>query len=282
MIAGRDKGPTKKTMNMYQPGDYVLFDAGPKVIPKMSTRMKGPFKVVQQFKNDVQVRNLVTDAIVDYSLADLSPFFGSKQDAIEAARRDHDQHEVESIVSYHGNHDDRYNLEFMVKFADGEIVELTYTPDLRCDALMAYCAERRYLYHITMDVKLAKRWISNVRKENIKAVPGQSAFIDIRVFGGRWYDSLQIPDYHNTNYVMEFKFTHWERDKKYLSTGVPTPEADYTGQRKRIVGKYLVTDQLDVMDNYKIWCFGDNTAFDPDSMVLLDEEMVRRYPRLRE
>ena len=147
MIADRDKGPTKKTMNMYQPGDYVLFDTGPKVTPKMSTRMKGPFKVVQQFKNDVQVRNLVTDAVVDYSLADLSPFFGSKQDAIEAARRDHDQHEVESIVSYHGNHDDRYNLEFMVRFADGEIVELTYTPDLRCDALMAYCADRRYLSH---------------------------------------------------------------------------------------------------------------------------------------
>jgi hypothetical protein len=151
---------------------YVLFDAGLKVIPKMSTRIKGPFKVVQQFKNDVQVRNLVTDAIVDYSLTDLSLFFESKQDAIEADRIDHDQHEVQSIMSYYGNHDDRYNLEIIVKFADGEIFELTYTQDLRCEALMTYL-----YHHITMDVKLAKRWTSNVRKENIITVSSWSECI---------------------------------------------------------------------------------------------------------
>ena len=40
--------------NMYQTGDYVMFDTGPKPKPKMSSRHRGPFRVIAQVKNDVQ------------------------------------------------------------------------------------------------------------------------------------------------------------------------------------------------------------------------------------
>jgi hypothetical protein len=33
--------------------------------------------------------------------------------------------------------------------------------------------------------------------------------VDLKVFGGRWYESLDLPDWRDTQYVMEFQYTHW-------------------------------------------------------------------------
>jgi hypothetical protein len=57
--------------NLFVKGDLILFDSGSKPNPKMSSRHKGPYRVIDHTKNDVQVRNLVTDAILKYSSHDL-------------------------------------------------------------------------------------------------------------------------------------------------------------------------------------------------------------------
>ena len=281
LVSKRSGTLRKHQLNKFQPGDYVLFDAGVRVVPKMATRLKGPFVVVKQIDNDVHVRNLVTDALFDFSLCDLTPFFGSKKDALEAARRDHNQHEVESVLSCKGNYEERYNLEFLVKFADGEIIELTYTPDLRCEALFSYCNQFRYLKHITMDVAMAKKWISSINKQNIMMKPGQTVFVDIRIFGGRYYESLDLPDWRQACYVMELQFSHWHGDAKFYSTGVATPDDKYQGSRKKIVGKYLLTGWTDVMTTYKVYCFAETTEFDPATMILVDDALAKVYPRLK-
>ena len=58
-------------LNKFQPGDFVLFYAGVKVVPKMGTRLKGPSVVVKQVYSDVHVRILVSDALFDFLLCDL-------------------------------------------------------------------------------------------------------------------------------------------------------------------------------------------------------------------
>ena len=131
----------------------------------MSTRLRGPFEVVQQSKNDVQVRNIATGAITEFSVSDLEPFFGDKDTALHAARRDHDHHEVDCILSYRGNHQPPVHSPL---FMDGDVVELTYTPDLRCEAFMNFCDARRYLKHMTFNSKLAQRCISSKKKEDIR------------------------------------------------------------------------------------------------------------------
>ena len=108
------------------------------------------------------------------------------------------------MLSYRGNHDERSNLQFTLPFTDGDVIELTYTPDLRCEALMRFCEQRRYLMHMTFDSKLATKWISGKRKQDITMRPGQIVYVDIRVFGGRWYESLELSDWQNLSYVMEF------------------------------------------------------------------------------
>ena len=55
---------------------------------KLDAKFLGPFAVIQQYKNDVTVRNLITDDISVFHCNRLKPFFGSKEEAKEAALRD--------------------------------------------------------------------------------------------------------------------------------------------------------------------------------------------------
>ena len=267
--------------NLYKAGDLVLFDAGPKPNPKMASRHKGPFEVIRQRSNDVQVRDVNTGVVTEYSVGDLSPFFGSKNVAAQLALRDQEQHEVDCILSYRGNHDERYNCQFMVRFSDGDVRELTYTPDLRCEAFLNYCQSRRELYHITFDTALAKKFIRERNKQTISTVkPGDIAYVDLRVFGGRWYESLELPDWRNVTYVMEFQYTHWYMDKSFARNGYP--DKNFSGTKTKISGKYILGGATDVWTTYKVWCFGETLNFDPSTMVLVSDELAATHPRILE
>ena len=99
----------KSAHNSYQPGDYVTFYRGTPH-PKMAAKYKGPYCVVSQYKNDVQCRNLITDALLKFSTDDLEPFFcSSNQEAFEAALRDQEQFKVRAILSYTGDSHDIQN-----------------------------------------------------------------------------------------------------------------------------------------------------------------------------
>jgi hypothetical protein len=70
----------------------VFYDAGPKPHPKMASRHKGPYEVVRQNKNDVQVRDIVTGVVLEFCVVDLDPFIGDRSEAVIAARHDQEQH----------------------------------------------------------------------------------------------------------------------------------------------------------------------------------------------
>ena len=63
LLEKRFKDQYESKQNKYQPGDLVLFDAGPKPHPKMAARFKGPFEVVHQYRNDVDCRDLISGAV---------------------------------------------------------------------------------------------------------------------------------------------------------------------------------------------------------------------------
>ena len=284
LISERAKGQDVTKQNKYQPGDFVLFDRGPKYFPKMSTRLKGPFEVIQQFKNDVQVRNVITGAIPrsNFSVEHLSPFFGSRDEAIRAAGHDHEQSLVIEVVSYCGNAEDRYNLEFELKFADGDVVNKAYDLDIRCEAFFQFCDSRRYLKHVTFDtVAMGKQFMTEKRRQDIIMAPGDRAFIDLRVFGGRWYESLELPDWRTSSYVMEFRYTNWLAEKaKFRKTGQVTPNHQYMGNRRTICGYYVVGGAPYEYNAYDVWCYGENQNFDAATMILVDAELASKYPRI--
>jgi hypothetical protein len=121
-----------ETQNKYQAGDFVLLERN-KSVPrpnKLSPDFLGPFEVISQNKNDVTTRNLVYGNVREYCVERLKPFFGSREDAVDLAKRDTDQYDVDRIVSYRGDPETRITMEFFVLFKSGDSVWLPYSQDI--------------------------------------------------------------------------------------------------------------------------------------------------------
>jgi hypothetical protein len=257
-----------KEQNRYQSGDYVTFDAG-RPRPKLSCRFKGPYRVVSQYKNDVSCRNLVTDALVEFSVTDLEPFFAdTAEQAFEAALRDQDQFRVRAVLSYRGDSRTRSKMTFTVAFEDGDIVELPWSKDLECEAYYTFCEAHPHLYHLTLDTTMAKRFQQQLRKEPITSVHlGDTVYVDLRFFGDEWYEALLLPDAASSSYVFQFKYTHW-----YHKTS-----------HKKISGRMeLHPNHTYALDGYAVYCWGTHLQFDPSRMTLVNAALVFQYPRIME
>ena len=254
-------------VNQYQAGDYVTYDSGPKPHPKLSCRHKGPYRVVSQYKNDVECRNLVTDALVTFSLADLEPYFASSSDAAyDAALRDQDQYLVKAVLSYTGDSRRRTTMTFTIEFADGDIIPLPWSPDIEGDAYYHFCEQRPHLYHLTLDAKMAKRFQTQLRREDITSVKlGDIAYVDLRFFGDVWYEALGLPDFATASYVFAFTYSHW-----YHKTS-----------KKKISGYVnLKPDITYSLDGYLVYCWGTRLDFDPATMTIVDAALCAQYPAI--
>ena len=265
---GEEKGKEVPN-NCFQPGDFVTFDSGPKPHPKMSCRYKGPYEVVKQYRNDVDCRSLITGAIVQFSLTDLQPFFcHSREEAFDAATRDQQQFMVARIISYTGDSRTRTSMLFKVQFADGDIRELPWSPDLLCEAYYKFCESRPYLYHLTLDTRMAKKFKTQLNKQDISTVkPGDKVYLDLRFFGDSWYESLQLPDYETASYVLEMEYTKWyhkNSKRKISSTLVLLPQHTYC------------------LDGYLVYCWGSIKIFNTSTMILVNEDLLQTYPKIAE
>ena len=278
--------------NMYQTGDYVLFDTGTKPNPKMSSRHRGPFCVIAQVKNDVQVRNLITDAIHIYSVHDLEPFYGNADSAFEAACHDDKQYVMTCVISYAGNCQRRTETSFTCEFADGTVSEITWTRDILCEAFYDFCRTKPYLYHLTLPASEATKFIAMKNRTDItKVKPGDVVYVDLRYFGGRWFESLGKPNAPTSSYVMEYQYTHWYHDLSHggQSAGATRSQNGRTFKKNDISGKFLLLEghvpeksYAFHWKTYMVFCWGEHLVFDPESKILVDEALTRSYPRILE
>ena len=261
------KGISPQRQNQYQPGDFVLFDKGAKVYPKMSHRYLGPFQVISQYKNDIDCKHLVTGVVTKVDVRDVKLYPGDREQAYKMAMRDHDQHEIDTILYYTGDRERRSTMLFTVRFKDGDIRELPYSQDLFDSiAYEEFCSSKPYLHHLIYTTDGAAKYISEKRKQSITTVqPGDEVYVDIRVFGDDWYDALQLPDSPTVTYVMQFMLTHWyhKTSKKLISVKNPMTKATYR------------------FDNYHVKCFV-HRDFDPTTMVLVDSDFALRFPQVNQ
>ena len=210
---------------------------------------------------------MITDALITFSVGDLEPHFTSSEEAAyDAALRDQDQFPVKAILGYTGDSRTRTAMTFTVEFEDGDIVRLPWSHDLACTAYYSFCERHPHLYHLTLDVKMAKRFQTQLRKEDITSVKvGDTAFVDLRFFGDLWYEQLGLPDYTTSSYVFEFTYTHWF----------------HKTSKKKISGCLVLKRDLSYsLDGYLVYCWGANLVFDPARMILVDNSLVAAYPQL--
>ena len=266
LIEERRDDQCEISLNRFQAGDLVLFDAGPKPKPKLSSRFRGPFEVIAHERNDVEVRDLIDGAVKRFSSEDLELFNGTRESAYEAALRDRDQYVVSRIVSYSGDSSKRMSMRFKVEFADGEIVDLPWSYDLLCSAYYEFCESKPFLQHLALDAALAKRFQQSKRKEDITQIrPGSVVYIDLRFFGDDFYEQLGLPDAHTTSYVMEFKYTHWY----------------HKNSRKKLSGEFVLAPHMTYgLDGYAVFAWGSNTTFEVSTMILVDEQLLLQYPAI--
>jgi hypothetical protein len=259
------KGAPEGKQNQYQPGDFVLFDKGAKVHPKMSHRFFGPYEVKHQQKNDLDVQNLVTHQHVTVSVEDVKLYAGSRERAYKMAMRDQDQHVVDTIISFTGNSELKSSMMFTIRYQDGDIREMAWTPDLDDSvAYEAFAKRHAYLHHLQWTSSLAAKWMANMRKQEITTCqPGDTIYINIRVFGDDWYDELLLPNSALNTYVAEFSCTNWyhRKSRRVISIASRTAKTTYR------------------LNNLHVFRYVHLT-YNPATMVLIDDDFVLKYPQV--
>ena len=261
------RGVLPDEQNLYQPGDLILFDKGAKVHPKMSHRYAGPCKVKVQYKNDIDCQHLVTGQVVRVDVQDVKLYPGNEETAYQMALRDHDQHEIDSILFYHGDRERRSTMIFTIRFKDGDVREVPYSQDL-FDSIPyeEFCTKKPYLYHLIFPVDRAKTYIAEKRNQPITDYkPGDEVYVNLRVFGDVWYEALELPDSHILTYVAQYQFTHWYHKNSHRVLSI----------------KNVLTHKTFRFDNYHVHCFV-HREFDASTMILLDEDMVAKYPQVNQ
>ena len=156
--------------NRFHKGDFVFYriDKSKPRPSKLSPEFLGPFEVINQVKNDVEVRNLVYGHIKFLPVDRLKPFHGSKEEAVALAQRDTEQYLVDRILAYKGDPKVRTTMEFEVLFVDGSVVWLGYSQDIfLMEQFAAFCTSTPGLYFLQYTVKVAQQSIQNLNKQPI-------------------------------------------------------------------------------------------------------------------
>ena len=268
LVAKRTEKNEKQ--NLYQPGDLIFHKLPTdKPLPsKLRCRYEGPYEVLRQYKNDVECRHLAMGDVQTFFVEHCKPYIGgSREKAIELARIDADQYVIESILAHRGDPHMRTSMEFYVKFQDDEKPRWrVWDRDLFNSQQYAdYCKSKPALFQLVFDERISKDSARRLNSENITEVkPGDKVFLDLRFYGTEWYRQVNLPEKDFKTYVVECVYQNW----------VPR-----SNQRK-ITAFVSITDDLFTFDHVDVFEYGSVKVFDQDSMVLVDNFLIRKFPRI--
>ncbi len=256
-------------INQYQPGDYVLkqIDMSKPRPSKLHPQFLGPYEVISHIGNDIQVRNIITGEIRTFHVDMVKIFHGNRDQAYQLAMIDTEQYEVDYIISYRGDPKTRSTTEFLVKYKDGDELWVPYSKDISAtQQFETFCRTHSQLFYLLYNANDAKRIASDIKSKDITMVePGNTVYVDLRSYGEHWYKGLDLPYKFSKSYVLEYRYTKWVSPRN----------------RKRIRAICKVFDESWSLDNLFVHCFGHTTTFDPDTMILVTQNMVQASPFLR-
>ena len=190
--------------NIYQQGDFVLQIQRQKP-SKLSPTFLGPYEVISQYKNDVTAKHLVTHIHKDFHTDNLQPFFGSRESAIEAALRDHNQHFINKIITFKGDPFTRQSTSFQVEFSDGDIIWKSYDKDLADTAQFEdFCRSQSFLWPLVYTTQAN----ANVRNREIINSPitynnNDTIFVNLYAWTADKYHSYKLPTCYDIDYYVQ-------------------------------------------------------------------------------
>ena len=195
---------------------------------KLSPNWFGPYRVIQQEKNDILCEHVVMKTGWNLHTSRCKPYFGSEEEALEHGRYDYNQFMVRRIVAFAGNPHKRSTMRFTVEFSvgNGEDVERVIVPlseDIsKTEQFDVFVQSRPYLFPLRYTARAAELKIAAMNKLSIVDLEvGDEFLIDLRYFDGvgagstMWFDSLMLPDTEKT-YVVEMVLSRW-KNKQHTS-----------------------------------------------------------------
>lgn len=265
-LANERVSQSPKPQNTYQVGDLVLFDMGPKPVPKLHYRYRGPYEVLKHVKNDVTCRHIVMGFTEIFHVESLIIFPHNYQLAYEAALRDYNQYEIEKISQHKGDPGRRTTMSFLVTFKDGETKWVDWSKDL-FDSVPyeQYVSSFPALYQLRFTEKQAAVWRKTMNKENITSInPGDIVYVDLQWLGYEWFISLNLPEILPKIYVLETYISHWYHNISHRKVSI----------QFRIFPK----DNGYVIDSFTAYAYFSNKTFDSTKHVLVDKTLCQKYP----
>jgi hypothetical protein len=265
LVADRDN--TASSLNRYQPGDLVLFvfsDTG-KALTKTSSPFLGPYKVVSQNKNDVTVKNLITDAISIFHNNRLKIFIGTYDAAYQAALRDTEQYEIAEFVAYRGEPTVRTSMEFYIRFSDGCSHWKTWSTDISTTVQYEdFCNTIPALFPLKFSAKIATQFIRDINQKPILSVsPGTTVYMDLRGIGCGWYESLNLPKSAFSVYVVPLNYGEYHnRDRTKITCFIPSLNIHWHGRA--------------AVNHYFVQAYGSQTILH-DNMTLCTHSFIEEY-----
>jgi hypothetical protein len=264
VAADRVKIQPAEGRHQFQPGDYVLkkLEHRPS---KLMFQLSGPFKVILQVKNDVQVRSLVYDNILTFNLDHLKPFVGSDEEALEMALRDKNQYLINEVQAYRGDPMTRSMCTFLVLFEDGDLIWIPWSSDISgTSQFESFCQTRPELYMLLFTSAEAQKMISAINRSTISEVtPGDLVYVDLRFYGSEWYLSLNLPDCDTVSYVVPFLYTKWF----------------HKTTRTKLVAVCQIFHEEWPVNHYFVRAYGSRKAIQHGA-VLVNDSLVQAYPLL--
>lgn len=257
--------------NRYEPGDFILevHNPGRHRDNKLRMKFNGPYEVIEQIKNDITVKDLLTGMQRPRQLrAEMcKPFYGTPVEARDMAMQDKSQYAVDRILGYKGDIWKRTSMYFLVRFTDGDEVWLPNTDDLwTTEAYERYAQSNPELHHLTLDASFVPAYRARINKSAITEVePGDTIYYwDIRSYGEGWFQGLELPEAYYKKYVMPHRYTGWVSSK-----------------RVKINVYNMFTKKKFKETHWAVFAYGTVSVFDSNTMILVDQVLADQYPRLK-
>jgi hypothetical protein len=248
---------------LFKAGDFVLFQQ-PDRKSKLQPLYQGPFQVVSQMKNDVEVRNLIRGNIIKVHVSRLKIFHGTLEDAKKMALLDNDQYEIDCLLAYKGDPLKRMRMTFLVRFKDTSEHWLEYSNDLAQTLQFEfYCNLHVELRPLLYTAAQTKTYLSQLNKTPITEVePGDNVYVDLRCYGSDWFDTLNLPNQYFTRYMVLYTYENFNATRTRIKCYCPVFKERFIVNRD-FVQRYGTIKAL------------------PHDSVLLDVTLVNQYPQVK-
>jgi hypothetical protein len=228
-------------------------------------QLSGPYRVVSQHKNDVQVRSLVFDNIVTFNIDHLKLFIGAEHEARTMAMLDKNQYLITEILAYRGDPAKRSTCLFLIQFDDGDLIWVPYSRDItETQQFETFCNARSELYLLLFSAAEASTMMAAINRTNISEVaPGSNVFVNLRFFGFEWYNSLGLPNSDTINYVVAFTYMRWYHKTTFT----------------KIVAACSIFDEIWPVNHNFVRAYGSNYV-PSTSDVVVTSTLIHQYPQI--